>query len=105
MEPWDNVLSIHSMLLAGKLLTPIFRNNSISRLQKKQTELNNETRSELYKKVPLMDNSRKMACTKSAEYVEKLKEITSNIRGDMFDECADEEGVEAKMNLKVVSYI
>lgn len=75
---------------------------AIKSCQKKATELNNETRSALYKKLALSEDTRKAVCSNGKSYVEKLKDITTDLRGDMLDDCSDEKGVEAKMGLKVV---
>lgn len=73
-------------------------------LQKKDTELNNETRSSLYQNEVLNDDTRGKGCSAVSKYLDKLKDITMDLRGDIKDKCADEKGVEDLMNLKVVSF-
>lgn len=66
--------------------------------------MNNETRNALYQNEVLNDDTRGKGCGAVSKYLDKLKDITMDLRGDIKDKCADEKGVEDLMNLKVVSF-
>lgn len=109
-EMWNKGMmccqSINCYHLVSKWFTNYqFFNHNLLRvtIKNKETELNNETRTALYNNIILDEDTRKKGCSNAKQYLDKLKDITIDLRGELKEKCSDEKGVEELMNLKVVS--